>query len=216
MSAPGQPILMSGLMLAGGIPAAWILYVGILVWWVPAMIIAAMAGLIIRVGVKGADGGVHTPGTALLGALYVGLLFPYCALLRNQPGGTQLIILTLFLVVAGDSSAYLVGRSWGRIKLAPRVSPGKTVEGAIASMAASVVAMVLLRGALAGALTIWQALAFALAVNVMGQVGDLAKSALKRRAGVKDSGWLFPGHGGLLDRADSLVFAAVFTYYYSQ
>lgn len=214
MSVPGRPLLISALMIAGGVPAVCLLYVGIPGWWVPAVVVAAMTGLTIRVGFKGADGGAHTPGMALLGALYVGVLFPYFALLRNRPGGVRLIILSLLLVVAGDTGAYLVGRGWGRIKLAPRVSPGKTVEGAIASAAASLVAMVLLRGALADALTIAQALVFALAINLMAQVGDLAESALKRVAGVKDSGWLFPGHGGLLDRADSLVFAAVFTYYY--
>lgn len=216
MYVPDQPLIMSAFMIAGGVPAVWLLYARIPDWWVPAVVIAAMTGLTIRIGFKGADGGAHTPGMALLGALYVGVLFPYFALLRNQPDGVRLIILSLLLVVAGDTGAYLVGRSWGRIKLAPRVSPGKTVEGAIASIAASLLTMVLLRGALADALSMAQALVFAFAINVMAQVGDLAESSLKRIAGVKDSGWLFPGHGGLLDRADSLVFAAVFTYYYLQ
>ncbi len=214
MSAPGRPLLMSALMIAGGVPAVCLLYVGVPDWWVPGVVVAATTGLTIRVGFKGADGVAHTPAMALLGALYVGVLFPYFALLRNQPDGVRLIILSLLLVVAGDTGAYLVGCGWGRIKLAPRVSPGKTVEGAIASAAASLLAMVLLRGVLADALTIAQALVFALAINLMAQVGDLAESALKRVAGVKDSGRLFPGHGGLLDRADSLVFAAFFTYYY--
>ncbi len=214
MSAPGRPLLMSAAMIAGGVPAVCLLYVGIPGWWVPAAVVAAMTGLTVRVGLKGADGGVHTPGMAFLGGIYVGVLFPYFALLRNQPDGVRLIILILLLVAAGDTGAYLVGRKWGRIKLAPRVSPGKTVEGAIASAAASLLAMVLLRGVLVDALTIVQALVFAIAINLMAQVGDLAESALKRVAGVKDSGWLFPGHGGLLDRTDSLVFAAVFTYYY--
>jgi len=152
----------------------------------------------------------------VLASLYVGVLFPYFALLRNQPQGVRLVIVMLLLIVAGDSGAYFVGRRWGRIKLAPRVSPDKTAEGTIASLAASLITMVLLRAALPGAETMKQALIFALIVNLLAQVGDLAESALKRIAGVKDAGWLFPGHGGLLDRTDSLVFAAVFTYYCSR
>jgi len=216
MYAPGRPLVMSLLALAGGFPAVLILCGAIPNWWVPAVIIAAMVGLAVRVGLKGAAVGAHTLSTALLGSLYVGVLFPYFALLRNQPQGVQLVIVMLLLIVAGDSGAYLVGSRWGRIKLAPRVSPGKTVEGTIASLAASLITMVLIRGALPGAETMTQALILALVINLLAQIGDLAESALKRIAGVKDSGWLFPGHGGLLDRTDSLVFAAVFTYYYSR
>jgi len=216
MYAPGRPLVMSLLALAGGLPALLILRGAIPGWWVPAVIIAAMVALTVGVGLKGAAGGAHHLETALLGSIYVGVLFPYFALLRNQPQGVRLIIVMLLLIVAGDSGAYFVGSRWGGIKLAPRVSPGKTVEGTIASIAASLVAMVLLRGALPGAETMAQALVLALVINLLAQIGDLAESALKRIAGVKDSGWLFPGHGGLLDRTDSLVFATVFTYYYSR
>ena len=207
---------MSLLALAGGFPAVLILRGAIPDWWVPAAVIAAMVALTIGVGLKGAAADAQTLSTALLGSLYVGVLSPYFALLRNQPHGVRLVIVMLLLIVAGDSGAYLVGSRWGRIKLAPRVSPGKTVEGAIASIAASLVAIVLLRGALPGGETMTQALILALVINLLAQIGDLAESALKRIAGVKDAGWLFPGHGGLLDRTDSLVFATVFTYYYSR
>ncbi len=219
MYSAGRPLISAMLAVAGGIPAVLILRGALPGWLVPAAVIAAMGALTLGVGIKGAGAvavGDDTLPTALLGALYVGVLFPYFALLRNQPHGAQLVILIILLVAAGDTGAYLAGSRWGRIKLAPRISPGKTVEGSIASIAASLIAMLALRGALPPAETIGQAMLLALAINLMAQIGDLAESALKRIAGVKDSGWLFPGHGGLLDRTDSLVFAAVFTYYYSR
>ena len=216
MYASGQPLLMLPLALVGGVPAAWILLGHVPDWPSPAVLILAMAGLMVLVGVRGAGDRAHLLSTALLGSLYVGVLFPYFALLRNQPQGIRLVIVMLLLVVASDTGAYLAGNRWGHTKLAPRVSPGKTVEGAIASVASSLVAVVLLRRMLPGVETVSRALVFALIINLLAQIGDLAESALKRIAGVKDSGWLFPGHGGLLDRTDSLVFAAVFTYYYTK
>jgi phosphatidate cytidylyltransferase len=141
-------------------------------------------------------------------------LFPYFALLRNSRGGIPIIILMLLLVVASDSGAYFVGRSLGRTKLLPRVSPNKTVEGAIGGLSACVGAGIILRPLLAPQWTIGAAIILGIAVGVLAQFGDAAGSAFKRVCGVKDSGWLFPGHGGLLDRTCSLVFAATFTYYY--
>ena len=149
-----------------------------------------------------------------IGALWVGVLFPYFALLRNHAGGIPIIIMMLLLVVASDSGAYFVGRSLGRVKLLPRVSPKKTVEGAIGGLAACIVAAFILRPLLAAQWSAGAAVIMAVAVGVLAQFGDLAGSAFKRVAGVKDSGWIFPGHGGLLDRTCSLVFAAAFTYYY--
>ncbi|HEY3840842.1 MAG TPA: phosphatidate cytidylyltransferase, partial [Bryobacteraceae bacterium] len=103
--------------------------------------------------------------------------------------------------------AYYVGRRWGRRKLAPRVSPGKTWEGAMASAVVSAIAGVLALPRLIPGVGFGEALVLALAANIAGQVGDLAESAIKRGAGVKDSGTLLPGHGGLLDRVDSSMFA---------
>ena len=150
----------------------------------------------------------------MLGALWVGVLFPYFALLRNHAGGVPIIILMLLLVVASDSGAYFVGRSRGQVKLLPRVSPNKTVEGAIGGLSACVIAAVALRPLLAPQWSGAAAVTMAAVVGVLAQFGDLAGSAFKRVAGAKDSGWIFPGHGGLLDRTCSLVFAAAFTYYY--
>jgi phosphatidate cytidylyltransferase len=106
----------------------------------------------------------------------------------------------------GDTGAYYVGRKFGRHKLAPVVSPKKSWEGAAASAAVAVIfGLIYLPLAIAGT-PLWMAAGFALAGNAAGQVGDLAESAIKRAAGVKDSGSVLPGHGGILDRLDSTIF----------
>lgn len=120
--------------------------------------------------------------------------------------GAEWLLFILVLVTAADSGAYFVGRSFGRVKLAPRVSPGKTWEGVFGGLAAGCVAA--LAGALWFGLPVLPFLALAVAAIVFGIVGDLVESQLKRSAGVKDSGTLFPGHGGMLDRIDSLTAAA--------
>ena len=182
------------------------------------MLTIVMLLLVARVGWEGAEQFARWRWSRrwlrLIGALWVGVLFPYFALLRNHPGGVPIIILMLLLVVASDSGAYFAGRSLGRVKLLPRVSPNKTVEGAIGGLGACVIAAVALRPLLAPQWSVGAAVIMAAAVGVLAQFGDLAGSAFKRVAGVKDSGWIFPGHGGLLDRTCSLVFAAAFTYYY--
>ncbi|HNR22436.1 MAG TPA: phosphatidate cytidylyltransferase [Steroidobacteraceae bacterium] len=120
--------------------------------------------------------------------------------------GAEWLLYILVLVTAADSGAYFVGRRFGRVKLAPRVSPGKTWEGVFGGLAAGCAAA--WAGALWFGLPALPFLALALAVIVFGIVGDLVESQLKRAAGVKDSGTLFPGHGGMLDRIDSLTAAA--------
>ncbi len=145
----------------------------------------------------------------------MGALFPYFALLRNRTDGIAVIIFILLLVVASDTGAYFTGSWIGRTKLAPHVSPKKTVEGAIGGLALCVVAGLLLRQPLVSGWSIGQAAALSAAIGVLAQLGDLAGSALKRSAGVKDSGWIFPGHGGLLDRTCSMVFAVVLAYYWT-
>jgi phosphatidate cytidylyltransferase len=181
-----------------------------------AVAIAAMCALLLKVALSGAQ--VALPRGLLegLGALYVGALFPYFALLRNQQAGVALLLLTFAAVIAGDSGAFFAGRAIGRIKLIPKVSPGKTVEGALAYLACGIAAVCALKTPLGVNWNMATAAGFGMLVSVVAQLGDLAESAFKRVAGVKDSGWLFPGHGGLLDRTDSLVFAAFFAYYYSR
>jgi phosphatidate cytidylyltransferase len=187
-------------------------------WFVPLGVILAMLTLVVRVGWGTTSAEAQSPamGLTLLGAFYVGALFPYFALLRNRPGGVAVMVLILFLVIASDTGAYFIGSWMGRTKLAPNVSPKKTVEGAIGGLALCVVAGLLLRAPLVPGWSVPRTVLLSAAIAMLAQLGDLAGSALKRRAGVKDSGWIFPGHGGLLDRTCSMVFATVFTYYWSR
>lgn len=148
----------------------------------------------------------------LLAFLYAVVLLSHLYMLRQLPGGLELTFLTIFLVWATDTGAYLIGRQFGRHLLAPQVSPKKTVEGSLGGLVLSiVVALVFWR--LVGETSWFKYLVLAIIVGVSGQIGDLFESALKRSAGVKDSGNLIPGHGGILDRFDSLIFAIPLVYY---
>jgi phosphatidate cytidylyltransferase len=181
---------------------------------VVSLVVLGMLGLIARVEISGADSLAPSAGLTINAGLWVGALDPYFAYLRNGAKGVAHIILVILLVIASDSGAYFVGRSFGRVKLIPKVSPNKTVEGALGGLVTVIAAGLILRPWLTPALRPRRMVVLAIAVGMLAQLGDLANSAFKRIAGVKDSGWIFPGHGGLLDRTCSLVFPTVFTYYY--
>jgi phosphatidate cytidylyltransferase len=208
---------VGALVVAGAGSAILIAWAPERLWFVPLGVILAMLTLVVRVG-RGTRAAAQSRviGLTFLGALYVGALFPYFALLRSRPGGVAVIVLIFLLVIASDTGAYSIGSLIGRTKLAPNVSPNKTVEGAIGGMALCVVAGLVLRALLVPGWSMAQTVLLSAAIAVLAQLGDLAGSALKRKAGVKDSGWIFPGHGGLLDRTCSMVFATVFTYYWSR
>ena len=165
---------------------------------------------------------------SVFGMLYIGVPLTTLPLLSEQENGPSLLLFLFFVVWAGDIAALYVGRAFGRRKLAPSISPGKTWEGSAASLAGSVLIallLVLLAGWLGkgnfgrlssllsfpGTMTGWLVLAAFL--NVAAQAGDLVESAIKRGAGVKDSGTLLPGHGGVLDRIDALLMAAPVLWY---
>jgi phosphatidate cytidylyltransferase len=118
------------------------------------------------------------------------------------------------LAFAGDIAAYYVGRRLGRKKLLPEVSPGKTVEGVIGLVVGSIAGCLLFRHFFFPLLPVVHTVVLGLVGSVIGQLGDLCESALKRAAGVKDSGTLLPGHGGMLDRLDCLMFITPYVYYY--
>ena len=150
----------------------------------------------------------------LMGILYVFGTWKCAVLIRNHTPAGHWLMFALLVNWSGDIGAYYVGRAFGRRKLAERVSPKKTWEGTIGSLAAST----LMAGAylvhFVGGVTVFQAVALTLTTNAAGQLGDLAESAMKRGAGVKDSGTLLPGHGGMLDRVDSTLFALPVVYAY--
>ena len=147
----------------------------------------------------------------LLGGFYVGYLFPHWVLLFRQPRGRAWVFWLLAVIMIGDTTAYFIGRRFGARKLAPEISPGKTVAGAWGYMAGAIVAG-LVGAAFLFDQSAWiEMLGLSLVIGVLGQMGDLFESWIKRVFAVKDSGSLLPGHGGLLDRLDSLMFPAVFT-----
>jgi phosphatidate cytidylyltransferase len=185
-------------------------------WLVPLIVILMMLSLVVRIEIASGGERFRGPRLVFIGAAYVGFLLPYFSLVRNRPGGVNILLLVILLAVVSDSGAYFVGRHMGRTKLAPNVSPNKTVEGAIGGLIATVVGGWLLFKVIGETWDMGRILLFSAMISILAQLGDLAGSALKRAAGVKDSGWIFPGHGGLLDRTCSLVFALFFTYYWLQ
>ncbi len=172
---------------------------------------------------RGGDFGAALPdiGVTLFGASFVGVLFGYLLALRllhdapkGDETGSDLVFLLFFVVWSSDMAAYYVGTSLGRRPLAPRVSPRKTIEGAIGGVAGAVVAAFVARAWFIRRLAVRDCLILGLALGGIGILGDLVESMLKRGAGVKDSASLVPGHGGVLDRVDSLLYAAPVLYYY--
>ena len=158
------------------------------------------------------DGWIVGWALTFVGAVYVGVLGSYFILLRDLPNGMVWTINVLLAAWATDTFAYIAGKAWGRHGFFTSISPKKTWEGAIGGWVAATVAMAIL-GAWAG-LPWFHGILLGFGVGVAGTVGDLAESVIKRQFGAKDSGNIVPGHGGLLDRLDSLLFAAVFAYYY--
>jgi phosphatidate cytidylyltransferase len=149
-------------------------------------------------------------GTASVGLLAFGIPYfalPAASLYRLQDFDPWALVLLLAVVWLGDSCAYYIGKTWGRHKLSPRVSPNKTWEGSIASTAAGLLTAAVWSYWRLGEVDGWILLLAGL-VSIAAQIGDLVESLLKRGAGVKDSGQILPGHGGMLDRMDALLFAA--------
>lgn len=158
----------------------------------------------------------------VFGIMYVGWLGSHLVLLRQLPEvlnieenvGARLVFLVALLTWATDTAAYLFGVAFGRHKLIPRISPNKTVEGAIGGLiGAAVVGWLLTRGVVSF-MTPLSGIILGLVVGAMAQLGDLVESLIKRDAGIKDTAELIPGHGGVLDRFDSMLFTAPVVYYY--
>jgi phosphatidate cytidylyltransferase len=154
---------------------------------------------------------VSIAGT-LFGVFWIGLAFAHAELLRELPHGSGVMLNVLIGTFLGDTAAYLGGRMFGRRPLAPDISPNKTVEGLVCGMLIAVLAVFI-----AGAYETWlgegHALLLGIAVAVLGPLGDLLESVVKRDAGAKDAGTVFGAHGGALDRLDSAMFTIVAGYY---
>jgi phosphatidate cytidylyltransferase len=150
----------------------------------------------------------------VFGALYIGLTMGHLLLTRALPEGTFLIFFVVLVTWAGDAGAYYVGVSMGRTPLAPRISPRKTVEGLIGGCVLAVFIALLARLWFLPSFSFIDAIIMGIILTLAGWVGDLTETMFKRSAGVKDSGGIIPGHGGMLDRLDSLLLTAPTYYYY--
>jgi phosphatidate cytidylyltransferase len=184
-----------------------------LVWTLSAVIGTAALALF--------DPGDIPAAGARLGAgtftvLYVGgLAAPLALLQRDAAHGRAWVLLAIGLTFGNDTGAYFGGRGFGKHKLYPKVSPAKTVEGAIGGLVATLLILFVVRATLCPWLSIVDVLAVGLPAAVLGPIGDLCESLMKRAAGVKDSGHLIPGHGGMLDRIDALLFVGAWIYVYA-
>ncbi len=158
-------------------------------------------------------GGVTAWAASMAGPLYIGVPLGFALLLRAQDGGRDWLLLVLLVTFAADTAAYLVGRPLGKHRMAPTISPKKTWEGAAGGLVGAVGVSVLASAVLATSLAWWQALALGLVLGIVAQAGDLAESALKRALNAGDASRLIPGHGGVLDRLDSIVFTLVVMYH---
>lgn len=207
---PAEPITIAAMACAGLLaltdPARPLLPVGLLA----AFVITALVLLVVEGEVEGA----HARWAMALSApMYVGVLGCYFVLLRNLDLGREWVLLAIFGTFAVDTGAYAVGRLIGKRKLAPRISPGKTIAGAVGGVGAGVIAVVGINGLLGMDQPLVLVALLGAVLALAAEAGDLGESLLKRSLGVKDMGRLFPGHGGMLDRMDSLLFVAPVVYW---
>jgi phosphatidate cytidylyltransferase len=180
------------------------------------LVIATLIGAMLR----GApfDKMIASTGATILGVLYIALLGTHLVLIRTgfEPQLSAHLLSFFFLVLMGsDSGAYYVGRAIGKHKMAPNVSPGKTWEGAVGGIAVALAMAVIAHYWFFRELPLKWMLPLALTMSIVGILGDLVESALKRSASAKDAANILPGHGGLLDRLDSLLFNAPLLYYFA-
>ncbi len=152
-------------------------------------------------------------GVTLMGFMYLPLMLSFLAKLRLLESGTEWVFLVLALVMVGDSAAYFVGSSIGRTKLYPAISPNKSIEGAVGGLVGSLIAALIFSHLFLPEIGFFSVVLVVFLVGILSQIGDLFESMLKRSCGVKDSGKMIPGHGGLLDRLDSLLFAFPTAYF---
>ena len=161
------------------------------------------------------DEALPSSAVAVMGTMYVGMLAGCLVRLRDDfPDGPNLVFFLLLVVWLGDAGAYYTGKRFGRTKLSPRISPKKTVEGLIGGVMMSIITAVVIHLTFFPEFPLLAAIVMGAVLSVAGVIGDLAESMWKRSAAVKDSGSLIPGHGGFLDRFDSILFIAPILYVY--
>lgn len=208
-----------------GIIALWGYFLSLgLVWAAhfsgPRIVVGLIALNVILVGLlavlryKNDPAVLEVAARQIQGIVYIPLLLSFLIVIRSGPAGMIWIFFLLAVVFGGDTSALYVGTYFGKHKLYPAVSPGKTIEGSIGGLCANLVVGAIIKHYFMPQLPWHFTIVFLMAVGVAGQVGDLFESALKRSCRIKDSGGILPGHGGFLDRIDALLFAAPVAYFF--
>ena len=175
---------------------------------------AVIVPLLILLGRPGKENAFINWAWTVAGILYVGWLLSYFVALRNVVDGRGWVFLAILCTFASDICAYLVGRLIGKHKMAPYISPNKSWEGALSGVVGAVILSVVVVYFFKLPLDWGAAVTLGILISIIGQLGDLVKSLFKRNMVVKDSGNVLPGHGGFLDRMDSLAFAGVLTFYF--
>jgi len=153
---------------------------------------------------------------SLFGIFYIGFLFSFWPKIRALPQGVHWILLVFLICWLTDVFAFFIGKGWGRKKLAENLSPNKTVEGALAGIAASTIGVVIYKMTFFHELSWLDSFILGIIGSIFSQIGDLFESFVKRSFSVKDSGVVIPGHGGILDRFDGVLFCAPFLYFYAR
>lgn len=215
-----RPHVLAGTLVSGGLAGLFYLgraeYAGALVTGFLLLV------LMLELRRGSPAGTLANMGATVLGVLYVGWLGSYLGLLRSFPErhgqlsevGARVVFFTFFLTWMGDTGAFFIGRAFGRHKLLPSVSPGKSVEGFFGGIAGALLAAWVGQRWVLPQAPLGDALLLGLLAGLLGPLGDLVESLFKRESGLKDSAHLIPGHGGVLDRFDSLLFVAPVFYYY--
>jgi phosphatidate cytidylyltransferase len=220
LQAGGRPVYRALAVVAGGAVTASFAATGRTAdpFVLPSFALAvAVAAVLAAPLARHVAPATEPAANTLLAILYIGWLLGYGIVLQHRvPHGDQLVLFVVGVTWIGETMAYVVGSTLGRHKLAPVISPRKTVEGAIAQVVASVVTGVVLGVWLLPGCGTTTALVGGALLGVIGQVGDLTESVIKRSVGTKDTGGIIPGHGGVLDRIDSLLFNLPAFYYFSR
>lgn len=209
-----KPLIVLGCVIGALLVAEayYPLYFGVGKFYIAACLILIM---IVRLfSTRPVEGAIEDIAATFLGVVYVALLFGFQVSIRTGAEGRQWLVFLYFVIWASDIGAYAIGIPFGKHRLYEKVSPKKSIEGLIGALAASVGMALLCRIWFMPPIGIGEAAGLALLLAVVGTVGDLVESLFKRSAGIKDSGNIIPGHGGILDRMDSMLFAAPVLYYY--
>jgi len=208
-------VAFSWLAVGSALVYGTVLYVGL--HWVAmalALVVMITMGLVALRPGPTLQGAADRMSRYLLGITWIGGMLVFLPLLRRLDQGILWVFLVLVIPWAGDTGAYFAGRAFGRHPMSPRVSPKKTWEGFAGGITLSIVGVFIVRAASPSSLGVLDGLLLGAGLGAVAVVGDLSESLLKRSYDVKDSGWIMPGHGGLLDRVDSLLFVGPLLYLY--